>query len=59
MTEVLYHTGLLAVDREKDAELDARATILWNLSKEGKIELYQRRVEEGCAYYWRLVKGAL
>jgi hypothetical protein len=44
---VVYHTGVLAIDRKKDAALDARARGLLDRAEAGQVVLYQRRIGPG------------
>lgn len=54
---IIYHLGLLANDREKDADLDRRATELMRRAETGEAILYQSRVAPGVFEYLALVRA--
>lgn len=58
MIDTVYHVGHLAIDREKDPDLDSRASKMMANALDGKVTLYQRRVPEGFEYHCRAVRGA-
>jgi hypothetical protein len=47
MTETVYHTGFLALDRGADPDLDKRATDLLQRAEAGQLVLYQHRLSAG------------
>lgn len=58
MIDHVYYTGFLVIDRERDVDLDTRATRMMNSAAEGKVVLYQRRIGPGqFEYHCRSVKG--
>ena len=47
---VVYHTGLLMEDRQRDAEVHSLAKAMWGLQRMGAIALTQRRMGPVCEY---------
>ena len=59
MIDHVYYTGFLVIDRERDIDLDLRATRMRLNAEAGKVMLYQRRVGPmRFEYHCRPVKGA-
>jgi hypothetical protein len=50
-TVVIYHTGLLAKDREKNKEADAAAHMAWGMQMAGIATLVQKRIGVGVCQY--------
>jgi hypothetical protein len=47
MLPIVYHTGFLAIDRQRDKAVDDRASSLLRQAEAGEVELMQRRTGRG------------
>jgi hypothetical protein len=55
---LVYHTGYLASDRLRSAEVDRVASDAWSLAERGRVCLTQRKIEDG-RYDYLAVASAL
>jgi len=51
---VCYHTGFLMLNRLGDGKIHAVARQMWQLYRQGKVTLAQKRLGPGRYEYWAL-----
>jgi len=48
-----YHTGILAVDREINSELDKASYLFYHMADLGRCEIFQKKINKSCCYFCR------